>query len=232
METHNSDHPQKDASTPPVAMPHAQDPAIVKLLGSGKFWLIAVTIVFSISVFRAVTTQLPQAPAKYGVVPDFELTDQSSEAFGSDKLRGKIWVANFIFTRCTTVCPIFSGKMAELQKRTNKASRGLQLVSFSVDPDYDTPEVLKEYSKRFSANPWYWHFLTGPTEQVRAVVVDGMKTFMGDAAEVDAPDALMHGSHFVLIDPTMNIRGFYQVDDEKTVERLLTDIQMVITEGF
>jgi protein SCO1/2 len=223
---------QELTDTRPAMNPYNNDPAIVRLFGSGKFWLACVTLVFGVSILRAVTTELPKAPAKYGLVPEFVLTDQSNEAYGSDKLRGKIWVANFIFTRCTTVCPIFSGKMSELQKRTNKASRGLQLVSFSVDPDYDTPEVLKEYSKRFSANPWYWHFLTGATEDVRSVVVDGMKTFMGDAAEVDAPDALMHGSHFVLIDPSMNIRGFYQVDDEKTVERLLTDIQMVITEGF
>ena len=194
--------------------------------------MAAVVLIFSAAITRALVTELPEPPAKYGTVPEFELTDQSGETFGSDKLRGKIWVSNFIFTRCTTVCPIFSGKMSELQKRTNKASRGLQLVSFSVDPAYDTPEVLKEYSKRFSANPWYWHFLTGPTEEVRSVVVDGMKTFMGDAAEVDAPDALMHGSHFVLVDPKMNIRGYYQVEDDKTVERLLTDIQMVITEGF
>jgi len=212
--------------------PYENDPIIVRLFGSGKFWLVTITFIFGISILRALTTTLPDPPAVYGTVPEFELTDQSGDSFGSEKLSGKIWVANFIFTRCTTVCPIFSGKMSELQKRTNKASRGLQLVSFSVDPDYDTPEVLKEYSKRFSANPWYWHFLTGPTEQVRSVVVDGMKTFMGDAAEVDAPDALMHGSHFVLIDPTMNIRGYYQVEDEETVERLLTDIQMVITEGF
>jgi protein SCO1/2 len=212
--------------------PYENDPFIVRLFGSGRFWLFTITFVFGVSIFRALTTTLPDPPATYGAVPEFLLTDQSGDAFGSEKLRGKIWVANFIFTRCTTVCPIFSGKMSELQKRTNKASRGLQLVSFSVDPAYDTPEVLKEYSKRFSANPWYWHFLTGPTEQVRSVVVDGMKTFMGDAAEVDAPDALMHGSHFVLIDPSMNIRGYYQVEDDKTVERLLTDIQMVITEGF
>ena len=62
------------------------------------------------------------------------------------------------------------------------------------------------------------------------MVIDGMKTFMGDAAEVDTPDALMHGSHFVLIDPDLNIRGYYQVEDEETVERLLLDIQLVINE--
>jgi len=200
------------------------------LVGRASFWFVLVGLLFGSTILRGVTTVVPDPPAKYGVVPNFSLTDQSGQTYGTEDLNGKIWVSNFIFTRCTTVCPIFSDKMSTLQKRTNKAANGLQLVSFSVDPDYDTPEVLAEYSKRFSANPWYWHFLTGPTEDVRSVVIDGMKTFMGDAAEVDAPDALMHGSHFVLVDPDMNIRGFYQVDDEKTVDRLLLDIQLVINE--
>ena len=201
-----------------------------RLVSSGWFWAFVVITTFGGTILRAVLTDVPDPPPKYGVVPDFSLTDQTGQTYGSTDLHGKIWVSNFIFTRCTTVCPIFSDKMATLQKRTNKAANGLQLVSFSVDPDFDTPEVLAEYSKRFSANPWYWHFLTGPTEQVRTVVTDGLKTFMGDAAEVDAPDALMHGSHFVLIDPDLNIRGFYQVEDEETVKRLLLDIQLVINE--
>jgi len=200
------------------------------LVGRGWFWVLVISLPFGTTIVRAVLTEVPTPPPVYGTVPDFALTDQSGEAYGSTDLKGKIWVSNFIFTRCTTVCPIFSDKMSTLQKRTNKAANGLQLVSFSVDPDFDTPEVLAEYSKRFSANPWFWHFLTGPTEQVRSVVIDGMKTFMGDAAEVDTPDALMHGSHFVLIDPDLNIRGYYQVEDEETVERLLLDIQLVINE--
>ena len=203
---------------------------LTHLVGQAWFWVLLVGVIFGSTILRAVLTEVPEPPAKYGLVPEFELTDQSGDNYGSQELLGKIWVANFIFTRCTTVCPIFSGKMSTLQKRTNKAAHGLQLVSFSVDPDFDTPEVLAEYSKQFSANPWYWHFLTGETEQVRSVVIDGMKTFMGNAAEVDAPDALMHGSHFVLIDSDLNIRGFYQVEDEDTVERLLLDIQLVINE--
>ncbi|MGB0640456.1 MAG: SCO family protein, partial [Myxococcota bacterium] len=165
-------------------------------MGKPGFWILLVGIIFGGTVLRAVTNTVPDPPPKLGQVPEFSLTDQTGETYGSKDLIGKIWVANFIFTRCTTVCPIFSGKMAELQKRTNKASAGLQLVSFSVDPDYDTPEVLAEYSKGFSANPWYWHFLTGPTKNVREVVVEGMKTLMGDAEEAETPDDLMHGSHF------------------------------------
>ena len=207
------------------------EPLFHRLVGQPAFWISLVGLIFVGNILRAVTSEVPDPPPVLAVVPDFQLTDQSNEAYGSEKLHGKIWVANFIFTRCTTVCPVFSAEMSTLQKRTNKASNGLQLVSFSVDPAYDTPDRLKEYSKRFSANPWYWHFLTGPIQEVRATVVDGMKTAMGEAAEVDMPDALFHGSHFVLVDTQMQIRGFYDVNDEETIDRLLLDVQLIITEN-
>ena len=89
---------------------------------------------------------------------------------------------------------------------------------------------LNEYAKRYSANPWYWHFLTGPIDDVRSTVRDGMKTAMGEAAEVDMPDALFHGSHFVLVDDRMQLRGFYDVNDEETIDRLLLDVQLIIAE--
>lgn len=204
---------------------------VSRLVGRPAFWLCFIGLIFGVTVVRAVATEVPKAPSILATVPDFSFTDQRRQAYGSADLRGKIWVANFIFTRCTTVCPVFSAEMSVLQKRTNKAATVIQLVSFSVDPDYDTPEVLAEYAKRYSANPWYWHFLTGPVASIRETVVDGMKTAMGEAAAADKiQETLFHGSHFVLVDPDMQIRGFYAVSDEETIDRLLTDVQLVITE--
>jgi protein SCO1/2 len=201
---------------------------ILRLVGQPTFWACFVGFIFVANILRAMATEVPSPPPLLGAVPEFALTDQSNEAYGSEQLHGKIWVANFIFTRCATICPVFSAEMSTLQKRTNKAAAGLQLVSFSVDPEYDTPDRLAEYARRFSANPWYWHFLTGPITEVRSMVVEGMKTAMGEAAEVDMPDALFHGSHFVLVDDRMQIRGFYDVNDPETIERLLTDVQLII----
>lgn len=190
-------------------------------------WLPMVCLVIGV---WWMSRPVSEPPPKFGQVPSFSLTDQTGTAYGSKALLGNVWVANFIFTRCKTVCPVFSGKMADLQKRTKEMPSNVRLVSFSVDPDYDTSEVLSVYSQRFSAIPGHWYFLTGPIKNVRAVVVEGMSTFMEDAAAVENPEELMHGSHFVLVDHSLQIRGYYAVDEEDTVERLLTDIQMVMKE--
>jgi protein SCO1/2 len=202
-----------------------------RLVGAPFFWISFVGIIAGGNILRAVLTELPETPPMLGQVPEFSFQDQSGADYGSDDLKDKIWVANFIFTRCTTVCPLFSAEMATLQKRTNKAAVALQLVSFSVDPDFDTPEVLNEYSKRYSANPWYWHFLTGPVKDIRNTVTEGLKTAMGEASDAATiQGTLFHGSHFVLMDGDMQIRGFYAVSEDETIDRLLTDVQLLINE--
>ena len=212
--------------------PSRHDPSVLALLVRRPlFWFAIIGLLAASSLLRVLAHQAPDPPPEFGLVPDFSLTAESGQTYGAKDLRGKAWVSNFIFTRCKTVCPVFSAKMAELQGRTRDMSDQLQLVSFSVDPDYDTPEVLAKYSEQFGADPTFWRFLTGPTAQVRAVVTDGMKMFMGDADQVETPEALMHGSHFVLIDPKMNIRGFYEVDDEETVDKLLRDLALIIEES-
>ena len=212
-------------------LPHETDPPIVRLFGTARFWLVGIALITVISVYRVMQTRALPAPDIYSTVPDFEFINQSGTSFGSEELAGNIWIANFIFTRCKTVCPIFTGKMAELQMRTEYAATKPTLISFSVDPDHDTAEVLSEYALRFRANPARWHFLTGPTDEIRRVVEDGMKSLMGDAKTVVNPEELMHGSHFVLIDPDLNIRGYYAVSNEDTVERLLADMRAVANEN-
>lgn len=195
-----------------------------------RIWLALVAVIVLVLGWLMLRPEPVTAPEHFGSVPSFTLTDQTGSAFGTEQLNGTVWVSNFIFTRCRTVCPVFSAKMAELRERSQRDFPELNLVSFSVDPDYDTPEVLATYAKQFDANPSQWHFLTGPIAQVRSVVTDGMKMYMDDAATVETPEALMHGSHFVLVDADHNIRGFYNVDDETTIELLLKDIRFLDSE--
>ena len=210
--------------------PHENDPAVVRMFGSATFWLAGITIISLLFVYRLLTQPLPEPPERYGEVPAFAFTDQSGNAFGTQDLKGKIWVANFIFTRCLTVCPVFSSKMERLQLQTKNSPVRPELISFSVDPDFDTPEVLNEYSQRFEADPTNWHFLTGPTTDVWNVVEAGMKIHMGDAKTVENPQDLMHGSHFVLIDGELNIRGYYSVDDDETLGKIVRDIHALVAE--
>jgi protein SCO1/2 len=176
--------------------------------------------VLSLGVLRARSEPLP----RLGTLPDYAFTRQDGSAFGSAQLRGHPYVANFIFTRCPTVCPEFTRKMARVQKATDAFGPNLQLVSFSVDPKYDTPERLAEYARKHGANPTRWSFLTGEYERLKGTVVDSFKISMG-RENLDESDvmAIFHGNHFVLVDGTGEIRGYYESADDAAVEQLLRD---------
>lgn len=174
------------------------------------------------------TRPAPAAPLPVlGTVPAFELIDQSAAPFASHTLDGKVWVANFIFTRCPTICPTFTAKMASIQKGTQSLGDAVQLVTFSVDPEFDTPEKLTEYATLHQAGP-RWRFLTGPRPAVEAVVVKGMMQAMvrGDGSLM----SIGHGSAFVLVDRKQAIRGFYRFSDEGSVDQVLLDAAVLAAE--
>jgi protein SCO1/2 len=153
-------------------------------------------------------------------VPDFTFTDSDGREFSLDDLKGKVWVADYIFTTCTGPCPLLSGRMSTLHKRFRTDDR-VHFVSVSVDPDTDTPEVMKNYAAALDADTSRWHFLTGPIEAVNALAVDGMK--LGSAGE-----PLLHDLHFVLVDGQGQIRGYYMGTDPAEVEQLARDIEVLL----
>ena len=167
-----------------------------------------------------------------GSLPDFTFTRQDGQPFGREQLAGRPYVANFIFTRCPTICPVFTQKMARLQKSTADLGPELALVSFSVDPKYDTPERLTDYAARYGADPTRWSFLTGDYTRLQDTVVGGFKIAMGRNSddENDIP-GIFHGSHFVLVDGTGEIRGYYNSEDDDTVERLSRDAKLLVRGG-
>jgi protein SCO1/2 len=165
---------------------------------------------------------------EFGQVPTFSFTDQTGKTVTNGDLRGKVWVANFVFTRCPSVCPMLSAKFQALQTKLGKLP-GVQYVSISVDPEFDKPAVLKEYSERYGADPARWQFLTGPLKDVEKAVVSGFKVHMGEPKPDEMDPTLveiMHGEHFVLVDQGGTIRGYYRADQaglgelEKDVRKL------------
>ena len=161
------------------------------------------------------------APPVVGHVADFKLTDQAGKPFGTAELQGKVWIANFIFTRCTTVCPIFTEKMARLEE---KAPGEIRFVSFSVDPEYDTPAILTAYAQAKGADLRRWSFLTGPIAEVQKTVQDSMKIAIDkDPGATDPGMAIMHGTYFVLVDGKGQIRGIYAMSDESAGKKILED---------
>ncbi len=159
----------------------------------------------------------------FGVVPDFQLLDQTGQSFLSkQKLDGHVWVANFIFTNCTGPCPRMSTQMNQVQKAMSGAP-DVRYVSFTIDPARDTPEVLAQYGKRYQADPSRWYLLTGTQAELRRLNLD---TFhLGDVN-----GSLEHSTRFVLIDQKSRIRGYYDSSDPENIQKLITDIQDISKE--
>ncbi len=159
-----------------------------------------------------------------GQVGAFSLVDQNARALSGETLRGKVWVAAFFFTRCPTICPRITRRMRALQVAAARKAPALTLISFSVDPENDTPPVLLAYAQRFDADLKTWSFLTGDLDVMKRTVVDGFKLALDGKADSAAENGgIIHGSHLVLVDRTLTIRGYYRTDDEDDMTRILED---------
>ena len=152
-----------------------------------------------------------------GLVPEFQLTSQTGAPLSRKDLYGKIWVADFIFTNCTGPCPMMSSQMGRLQKATSDLA-DLRLVSFSVDPERDTPTVLAAYGKHFLAKPGRWFFLTGARSDLNDL---GLNAFHLNAVD----GSLIHSTRFALMDRQSRIRGYYSTGDDDFMSRLESDIR-------
>jgi protein SCO1/2 len=174
------------------------------------FTLAAVATLVLLAIFGRDDDELPAL----GQVPAFQVTDHHGEALTAADLRGKTWVANFMFTRCPDVCPLLTEHMLGLWRRLDRDRPKLRFVSFSVDPKHDTPEVLAKYADEHGANRPGWFFVTGELEAVRKVVVEGFHQSMQRIDEPGKPMNVLHGSHFVLVDAQGAIRGYYRSDTQ------------------
>jgi protein SCO1/2 len=189
---------------------------VAPLVGKPWFWIVAIGIVFLLPFGRALGRDVPQQPAMKIPLPAFTLVNERGERFGSDDLKGRIWVADFVFTSCPSVCPKLTKRMAEIQHRARNLGDAFRLVTFTVDPENDTPERLAAYARTYGANPRKWTFLTGPLDDIESTVVKGFKLAMGKE-EIEPGTGLFsifHGERLVLIDPEGRIRGYYEADDE------------------
>lgn len=167
-----------------------------------------------------------QPPPVLGQLPDFSFLDQRGRAIGRNDLKGSVWVADFIYTGCGDVCPMLTQKMGELQKTLQHLPPGVKLVSFTVDPENDTPERLAEYAERFDADPDRWLFLTGPMGEIEKTIEEGFKI----AVEKKSAFEIVHGDRFELIDQQGRIRGFYEANP-KGMKGLVKGIKQLSREG-
>ncbi len=159
----------------------------------------------------------------YGVVSGFTLTDQSGAEFASvAALKGKVWVADFIFTNCPGPCPRMSAQMRQVQKAFT-GEDGVRFVSITVDPARDTPAALAEYAKHYDAEAGKWFFLTGPQEKLHDL---SRRVFM--LGDVDGN--LEHSTRFALVDRTSHIRGYYVSSRTDAIPNLIADAKRLLRE--
>src|SRR5436309_1204474 len=144
----------------------------------------------------------PTGPEPLGKVPAFELTERIGQSVSDPPLRGKVWVASFVFTRCTGPCPQVTRTMEHLQKELNLARRDdLRLVTFTVDPERDRPKELQNYARHFDADPTKWLFLTGKKEEIHRLLVEGFKVGVREKPvnERKPGDEFDHSTHLVVV---------------------------------
>jgi protein SCO1/2 len=158
-------------------------------------------------------------------IEDFTFTDNNGNSFGSKDLSGKIHVANFIFTSCTHICPKMTTNMVEVEKRFQN-NPDVNLVSFTVTPWLDSPEVLNRYKKEFTLNSENWHFLTGDKNKIYSLA---RKSYFAEEEIGFTKDStdFLHTEHFLLVDKSLRIRGIYNGTLALEMEQLIEDILLL-----
>ena len=186
-------------------------------LRSPYFWA-AIAGLIAIPAMRPLLRYEPAPPPVLYRLPPFSLTDSAGRPLGSTELEGQVWVADFIFTRCGSICPLLTQAMSRLDRRYRENGiEGIHLVSISVDPEFDTPQVLAEYGAAHGIDPRRWSLLTGPTETIRVLITEGFR-FAYDpdpSAPADGSDLIeiAHTGKLVLVDRHGGVRGLYDIDE-------------------
>jgi protein SCO1/2 len=188
---------------------------------------IAITVaglVLATTLALVARSMRPQPPLPtYGHVPAFRLLAQTGAPYTTESMLGHVTVVDFVFTRCTASCPRLTARMGELQRRFARDGSDARLVSFSVDPENDTPPVLTEYAAHANADPSRWTFVTGGVDDITRAVVLGFKISAAKVATGANDSDVTHGNWFVLVDRTGAVRGYYPVDEERDLEVLAAD---------
>ncbi len=176
-------------------------------------------------------TKKTEIDTVFRTIPPFSFTDQNNNIFNQEKTKGKIYVANFIFTRCGLICPKVTNQLARVQDAFLNTYDVL-FVSHTVDPKYDTPKILKDYAIKNEAIDGRWYFVTGDKGEIYKQALKGYFVPISDASEynkaITNPDeAFIHSEKMILIDKEGVIRGFYDGTDAKEVDRLMVEIKVL-----
>lgn len=210
-----------------------------KLMRSKLFWLFFWLLMFSYPVYRSINRVLPPPLPVYATVPEFSLTNEMNKPFGSKELKGRFYVASFAFTTCPSTCPKLMEKLDLVQKRIKGLGTKAAIVTFTVDPQNDTPEVLFKFARKRHSNPFIWSFLTGSEADLRKIVIEGFKVPMGQKESVEKQldkekitlFDIVHTEKVVLVDDKGQIRGYYGTDKVE-MDRMMIDMGLLVNNSF
>jgi protein SCO1/2 len=193
-------------------------------------WGFVIGVV-TLTLIRPLLRHVPEPPPVLSQLPDYELVNADGAPYGSEELRGQVYVANFFFTSCRSICPPIMKGMLRLQDGfAQRNVDGVRLVSISVDAENDTPSELAIYGKAMGVDPRRWTLLTGKPEQVRRLVVEGFKTpLITTPPGGPEPIDIAHTGKLVLVDGSGRVRGYYD-SDEMGLDEVFNRAQHVLRE--
>ena len=200
-----------------------------------RYWMISAGVLLLAAglllaqTFHAATVAQgrPILP-DYGSLPEFSLTTHQGSAFHREHLSGSIWIASFIFTRCAGQCPMMNAQMAKLQEAFRRLPT-VRFVSFTVDPEHDTPDVLADYAKRYGADAAHWQFVTGEPAAMTQLAERGFH--LGVSRDGSAREPITHSLRFVLVDQAGHLRGYYDATEPPALKRLIADARSLVQDG-
>ena len=197
-----------------------------KLIRRKAFWALFILFGFSYPIYRSIYRVLPPELPIIAHVPEYELFSENGQRFGSKNLQGKVYLANFVFSRCPTVCPKMLAEMEKIQKRVRGTGHKVAIVSFTVDPEHDSEKVLFDLARKHQANPHIWSFLTGPDKDALfKLYSEGFK--VGVEQNPKNLFDIAHSEKIVLVDQANRVRGYYSFDDH-SVNKLMIDVGLLL----
>jgi len=171
-------------------------------------------------IFLSACTPFQQAEPS---IHDFTFTNQYNESFGLQDLKGKVWIADFIFTNCDTVCPPMTAQLSMIQDELKSQGIDAEIVSFSVDPEVDTPERLKEYVERFTEDDSNWNLLTGyQQDEIEQFALEEFQTLVNKPS---GTDQVLHGVNFYVINTDGVIVNEFSFTDPDVVSNIVDEVE-------
>ena len=214
-----------------------------KILEKPLFWIVTIATLFSVPLIQAFRRPPVAIPPVLGQISNFELLNQNGTMVNwESSFKGSILITNFVFTTCPDVCPLLTQQMSKIQDRIIGSGSSVKLLSISVDPDTDKPQVLKKYGEKFGARFNVWTFLTGDLNSVYQAVVNGFKVALDskgyrDLSKMDSSDmsyelmGITHGENFVIVDQMGQIRAYKHARNEQEINDIIKLVGILVNQN-